>query len=162
MCLPVVQEILQGFRDEQSLRVARAALLAMPMVESPLGRDVFLEAADLFRQARRAGLTVRSGVDCLIATCAIRNDLLVLHHDRDYSALARVSPLRQRSVGNPRSSWRHASAWRADRAVASESASTHLLTRRGVRWLIPVEGPGLTPRDRDLYSTVTLFAKLRG
>jgi hypothetical protein len=101
VCLPVVQEILQGFRDENGFRVARAALLAIPLVESPLDREVFLEAADLYRQARRAGLTVRSGVDCLIAACAIRNDLVVLHHDRDYSALARVSPLRQRSLGSP-------------------------------------------------------------
>jgi hypothetical protein len=104
VCLPIIQEILQGFRDENAFRVARAALLAIPIVESPLGRDVFLEAADLFRQARRAGLTVRSGVDCLIAACGIRNDLVVLHHDRDYSALARVSPLRQRSLGSLRSS----------------------------------------------------------
>jgi predicted nucleic acid-binding protein len=104
VCLPIIQEILQGFRDENAFRVARAALLAIPIVESPLGRDVFLEAADLYRQARRAGVTVRSGVDCLIAACAIRNDLVLLHHDRDYSALARVSPLRQRSLGSPRSS----------------------------------------------------------
>jgi predicted nucleic acid-binding protein len=104
VCLPIVQEILQGFRDESAFRVARTALLALPVVESPLDRDVFLEAADLYRHARRAGLTVRSGVDCLIAACAIRNDLVVLHHDRDYSALARVSPLRERSLGNPHSS----------------------------------------------------------
>jgi len=101
VCLPVIQEILQGFRDEHFFRVARAALLAMPVVESPLDREAFLEAADLFRRARRAGLTVRSSVDCLIAACAIRNDFVVLHHDRDYSALARVSPLRQRSLGSP-------------------------------------------------------------
>ena len=101
VCLPILQEILQGFRDEQAFRVARAALLAIPLVESPLDRDAFLEAADLFRRARRAGFTVRSGVDCLIAACAIRNDLVVLHHDRDYSSLARVSPLRQRSLGGP-------------------------------------------------------------
>jgi len=100
VCLPVIQEILQGFRDEHFFRVARAALLAIPVVESPLDREAFLEAADLFRRARRAGLTVRSSVDCLIAACAIRNDFVVLHHDRDYSALARVSPLRQRSLGS--------------------------------------------------------------
>ena len=103
VCLPVVQEILQGFRDEQAFRLARASLLALPAVESPLDREVFLEAADLYRRARRAGVTVRSGVDCLIATCAIRNDLVVLHHDRDYSALAQVSPLRQRSLASVRS-----------------------------------------------------------
>jgi hypothetical protein len=98
VCLPVIQEILQGFRDEQAFRVARDSLLALPCVESPLDQNVFLDATDLYRRARRAGLTVRSGVDCLIAACAIRNDLMVIHQDRDYSALARVSPLRQRSL----------------------------------------------------------------
>jgi predicted nucleic acid-binding protein len=68
-------------------------------VESPLDQGVFLEATDLYRRARRAGFTVRSGVDCLIAACAIRNDLIVLHQDRDYSALARISPLRQTYFG---------------------------------------------------------------
>ena len=102
VCLPVIQEILQGFRDEQAFRVARDSLLAIPCVESPLDQDVFIEAADLYRRARRAGFTVRSGVDCLIAACAIRNDLMVIHQDRDYSALARVSPLRQRSLAGQR------------------------------------------------------------
>ena len=101
VCLPVIQEILQGFRDEQAFRVARDSLLAMPCVESPLDQDVFLEATDLYRRARRAGFTVRSSVDCLIAACAIRNDLIVLHQDRDYSALARISPLRQTYFGTP-------------------------------------------------------------
>jgi predicted nucleic acid-binding protein len=44
-------------------------------------------------------VTVRSGVDCLIAACAIRNGLAVLHHDRDFDALARVSPLESRRLG---------------------------------------------------------------
>jgi hypothetical protein len=102
VCLPVIQEILQGVRDEQAFRVARDSLRAIPCVESPLDQNLFLEAADLYRRARRAGFTVRSGVDCLIAACAIRNDLVVIHQDRDYSALARVSPLRQRSLAGAR------------------------------------------------------------
>jgi predicted nucleic acid-binding protein len=36
-------------------------------------------------------MTVRSGVDCLIAACAIRNQLEVLHSDRDFAALARAA-----------------------------------------------------------------------
>jgi predicted nucleic acid-binding protein len=35
-------------------------------------------------------------VDCLIAACAIRHDLEVLHRDRDFDALATISPLRAR------------------------------------------------------------------
>ena len=97
-CLPVVQEVLQGFRDETAFRVARSAMLALPCVESPLPQARFEEAAALYRAARRAGCTVRSGVDCLIAACAIRHGLTVLHADRDFPALARVSPLQERNV----------------------------------------------------------------
>ena len=97
-CLPIVQEVLQGFDAEAAFRVARDAMLALPIVESPVGTGVFEEAIDLYRRARRAGLTVRSGVDCLIAACAIRHDLEVLHCDRDFASLARVSPLAQRSI----------------------------------------------------------------
>lgn len=97
-CLPVVQEVLQGFRDEQAFRVARDAILAFPIVESPLRAVVFDEAVRLYRVARRTGLTIRSGVDCLIAACAIRNGLDVLHHDRDFDLLARVSQLRARAI----------------------------------------------------------------
>lgn len=97
-CLPIVQEVLQGFDAEPAFAKARQAMLALPIVESPLGADVFLQAADLYRMARRMGLTVRSGADCVIAACAIRNDLEVLHRDRDYDALARVSPLRAKNI----------------------------------------------------------------
>jgi hypothetical protein len=41
---------------------------------------------------------VRSGVDCLIAACAIRHGLTVLHRDRDYPVLAKVSPLLERTL----------------------------------------------------------------
>jgi predicted nucleic acid-binding protein len=92
-CPPVVQEVLQGFRDARSFAVARNAMLAMPMVESPMAIEIFMEAAELYRHARRSGLTIRSGVDCLIAACAIRNGLPVLHRDRDYDALAGISAL---------------------------------------------------------------------
>lgn len=97
-CLPVVQEVLQGFTNDLAFRSAREAMLALPIVEAPLGERVYLDAVDLYRRARRAGITVRSGVDCLIAACAIRHGLTVLHHDRDFSALARVSELEQRQI----------------------------------------------------------------
>jgi hypothetical protein len=100
-CLPVVQEVLQGFRDEAAFRVAREAMLALPCVESPLRQERFEEAVALYRAARRAGFTVRSGVDCLIAACAIRHGLTVLHREGDYPVLARVSPLLERRLGGP-------------------------------------------------------------
>ena len=97
-CLPVVQEVLQGFREESAFRAAREAMWAIQCIESPLSRERFDEAAALYRAARRAGLTVRSSVDCLIAACAVRHGVTVLHHDRDFTALAAVSPLVERSI----------------------------------------------------------------
>ena len=97
-CLPVVQEVLQGFRDESAYRKARQAMLNLPIVDSPMDQALFEQAVGLYRSARRAGITVRSSVDCLIAACALRHDLTVLHRDRDFPALAKVAALRQRSV----------------------------------------------------------------
>ena len=97
-CPPIIQEILQGFGDANAWATARSALLALPRVEDPMGLEVFLEAAELFREARSRGATVRSSVDCLIAACALRHDLELLHRDRDFAALARISRLRQRAV----------------------------------------------------------------
>lgn len=97
-CLPVIQEVLQGFKDETAFRRAREAMLAFPCPESPLAVGVFEEAVQLYRAARRAGITIRSSVDCLIAAVAIRHGLLVVHHDRDFPALAKVSALKERAL----------------------------------------------------------------
>ena len=97
-CLPVIQEVLQGFRSEGAFHIAHDAMLALPVVESPLSLTVIEEAVGLHRAARRQGLTIRSSVDCLIAACALRHGLTVLHRDRDYPLLGKVSALQQRAV----------------------------------------------------------------
>jgi len=97
-CLPVIQEVLQGFREERAYQIARDAMTALPIVESPLEESLFIEAAELYRAARRLGLTIRSSVDCLVAACALRNNLPVLHMDRDFEVLSRVSTLTTRPV----------------------------------------------------------------
>ena len=96
--LPIVQEVLQGVADETAFRTAREAMLALPIVESPLAEARFVDAAQLYRAARRAGLTIRSSTDCLIAACAIRHALPVAHIDRDYDRLAKISPLQSRRI----------------------------------------------------------------
>jgi predicted nucleic acid-binding protein len=100
-CLPVIQEVLQGFRLERAFRTARDAMRAMPVVESPMEESLFLEAAELYRAGRRQGLTIRSSVDCLIAACALRHDLPVLHAERDYGLLAEVCPLKAKAAATP-------------------------------------------------------------
>ena len=95
-CLPVIQELLQGFRDEAAYRVARDSLFDLTVLDNPIDAALIEEAVALCRAARRQGLTVRSSVDCLIAATALRHDVEVLHRDRDFTALAKISALRQR------------------------------------------------------------------
>jgi predicted nucleic acid-binding protein len=97
-CLPVIQEVLQGFDSEPAFQRARESMFALPIVESPIRADVYVHAVDLYRTARRAGFTIRSGVDCVIAACAVRHQLEVLHCDRDFDSIAKISPLRERNI----------------------------------------------------------------
>jgi predicted nucleic acid-binding protein len=97
-CGPVVQEVLQGFGDERAFRVARDAMLALPRLDEPHDDHLVLAAVDVYRRARRAGISVRSSIDCLIAAAALRHDAVVLHRDRDFDGLARISSLRVRSL----------------------------------------------------------------
>lgn len=99
LCPPVYQEIFQGIREDAVLQDLKSILGAAEMVENPMTLDVWAEAADLHRVARRRGLTIRSSVDCLVAVCALRHRLTVVHHDRDYEALAQVSALKTLQVG---------------------------------------------------------------
>jgi predicted nucleic acid-binding protein len=97
-CLPIVQEVLQGFDDERAFRIAHTAMHALPCVDSPLPAAAIDAAVDLYRRARRAGVTVRSSVDCLIAAIASRHHLIVVHGDRDFARLASLAPFEQRDI----------------------------------------------------------------
>lgn len=57
-------------------------------------RTGWLDAAAIYRELRRRGITIRSMVDALIAAVAIRIDVPVLHRDRDFGAIAQHSALR--------------------------------------------------------------------
>jgi predicted nucleic acid-binding protein len=97
-CLPVIQEVLQGFDNERAFQIARSSMYSLPCVESPLSEDLINDAVDLYRRTRRAGVTVRSSVDCLIAACAARHHLTIVHCDRDYRHLARIIGVEHRDV----------------------------------------------------------------
>ena len=98
-CPPVIQEVLQGFGDERAFQIARTAMLALPCVALPLTLPIVEGAIDIYRRARRQGVTVRSSVDCLIASCAATHHLTVVHRDRDFAQIARVVALEHRDIG---------------------------------------------------------------
>ena len=49
----------------------------------PMGIDLYLRAADLYRALRKRGVTIRSTIDCVIAVLAEENECALLARDRD-------------------------------------------------------------------------------
>jgi predicted nucleic acid-binding protein len=89
----VVTEILQGLRSEREARVLERHLRSFPILRLD-GLEDFVLAADLYRAARRAGVTIRKTLDCLIAAPCVRTGAPLLHADADFDQLAKCTPLR--------------------------------------------------------------------
>jgi len=88
----VLQELLSGIRSQRQFTDLKSKLLdAFTVV--PAGVQDHVEAARLRNACMSKGLNV-SGVDCLIAACAIagNHELFVL--DDDFEAIAKHAPLR--------------------------------------------------------------------
>jgi predicted nucleic acid-binding protein len=85
-CGVVVAEVFQGLRRDSS-RGEIAALFEEMMFLEPGGISAYFRAADLCRRLRQKGRTVRSTIDCLIATLAEANGCWVLARDRDLETI---------------------------------------------------------------------------
>ncbi len=88
----IYQEILQGADSEASYQRLEAYFSTQVFFHPRDPVASHAEAARLYFRCRRAGVTLRSAVDCLIAQVAVEHDLLILHNDRDFDLLASVVP----------------------------------------------------------------------
>lgn len=86
----ILQEILQGFKHEQTFRQVTTYLDAFPLLS--LTRNDFIAAATLRRQAASKGLNL-STPDCQIAAAAINHHCHLLTTDKDFVHLAQWVPL---------------------------------------------------------------------
>ena len=91
ICDAVRMEVLAGARNEAHLSTLQNIL--MPATVIPTEPTDYDDAAALFRRCQRRGATIRKLIDCLIAAVAIRAGIPILHHDSDFTALARHTEL---------------------------------------------------------------------
>ena len=84
------QEVLQGARDEDEWRVLHENLSAQRLAAPVDPAALHWEAARIFFDCRRRGITVRSSVDCLIAAQAIAAQATLLHDDEDFERIKKV------------------------------------------------------------------------
>lgn len=89
----VLTEVLQGLRTEREAQLVERHLRAFPFLRLG-GTEDFVLAAELYRTARRNGITIRKTMDCLIAAPCVRTGAPILHADGDFDLLASCTPLR--------------------------------------------------------------------
>jgi predicted nucleic acid-binding protein len=88
----IVQELLQGARDELQCRRLLNWLKPQRRIAPRNDFDTLAEAGQLYARCRWQGITPRSSNDCLIAQLAIEHDLILLHDDTDFEKIAQVEP----------------------------------------------------------------------
>ena len=86
-------EVLAGARDDKHHSRLRQLVLGGQLLPVR-GLADYEEAAAVYRTCRRAGLTVRRLVDCLIAVIAIDANAVLLQADSDFELIAQRTELR--------------------------------------------------------------------
>lgn len=85
-------EVLQGVSSDRQYADCQRVLGAQTMLQPLDALETFESAAQLYREARKKGLTIRKSTDCLIAAIALEQGAMLVHNDRDFLALAQVVP----------------------------------------------------------------------
>lgn len=89
---PVMQEVVQGARDQDEWRALSRYFESQHIVGAPPA--AYRRAARIYYDCRRRGLTVRSASDCLIAQLALDERLFLVADDRDFKSICQVRPLK--------------------------------------------------------------------
>lgn len=88
------QEILQGAKDEREWSLLTDYLGSQDLLFPIEPGSTHREAARIFFDCRRRGLTVRSSMDCFIAQLVLEHKGVLLHNDEDFERIRQVRPLR--------------------------------------------------------------------
>lgn len=86
---PVIMEVLAGARTDDRATDLRRLLLRFHLLGFDVAAD-FDAAANVYRLCRRAGVTPRGMIDCMIASVARRHEATLLAADVDLSRVAAV------------------------------------------------------------------------
>jgi predicted nucleic acid-binding protein len=84
-------ELLQGARDEGEWSRLDEYLATQYYLEAT--ENTWREAARIYYDLRRGGITISSPIDCCIAHIAMEAGALLLHQDQDFERIAGIRPL---------------------------------------------------------------------
>lgn len=86
-------ELLQGAKDEKEWELLADYLSTQYYLETD--DNTWQEAARIYFELRRKGVTINSPIDCCIAQIAMVHGAILLHRDKDFGKISRIRPLIQ-------------------------------------------------------------------
>ncbi|MFW6205500.1 MAG: PIN domain nuclease [Actinomycetota bacterium] len=89
---PVIAEVVSGARTDERESALRRLLNRCELLPFDPVVD-FDGAASIYRHCRKAGVTPRGLIDCMIASVVLRHEAALLAHDADLVRVAGVVPL---------------------------------------------------------------------
>jgi predicted nucleic acid-binding protein len=90
----IYMEVLQGAKSEKDFKTLKKYLDTQTFYDLKKGKESYAEAARMYFKLRKAGMTVKSTMDCLIAQVAFENDLFLLHSDQDFVRISKRFPIK--------------------------------------------------------------------
>lgn len=91
ICGIVLAEVLQGIRSDSEY--TRTKDYFESLVFLSMTHDTFLHSSQMYRGLRKKGITIRTPLDCMIASVAIEHAVPLLHNDRDFDKIANHTSL---------------------------------------------------------------------
>jgi predicted nucleic acid-binding protein len=93
ICPPIIQEILQGIRQDEQFNKIQKNLDRLSCLQID-AKEAAFGTAELYRNLRKKGITIRKPNDCLIAFYAIHFNISLVHNDSDFDLMIDHTPLK--------------------------------------------------------------------
>jgi predicted nucleic acid-binding protein len=94
----VLLEILRGVKSDSAAEAVALRFASFDIVNIG-GQENVIAAAKNYRMLRALGITIRGSVDVLIGTWCLKNEVSLLHNDRDFDMMEKHLGLK--CVGPP-------------------------------------------------------------
>ncbi len=93
ICPIILQEVLQGIKFDSQYLKLKKILSSYHFLEIDHKQSA-IETAELYRELRKKGITIRKINDCMIAHYALFFDLELCHNDSDFDLISQALPLK--------------------------------------------------------------------
>jgi hypothetical protein len=91
ICGIILQEVLQGIRDDKSYALTKDRLSRLPYLE--IDKETYLYASSLYRNLRAKGITVPP-IDVTLAGLAVQRVVPLYTRDEHFKVIAKHSDLK--------------------------------------------------------------------